>query len=184
MLSCSHLLISTEHKKHSWVDVCENYIPDGDGLYLFGISLSDHSKCFKAQVSNHPCIHTLVTKQPCKVPPAHHITYTMEEPPGAIWGSISCPGILRHVDCRGLESNHENCLPSTYARKVSSIRVYFQQLNIMITSKISHRKSHNQHCLQLGSVNSFTDISVLIAVYGENAFWDAGEFFAAIQRVP
>lgn len=43
-------------------------------------------------------------------------------------------------------------------------------------SKNSHRKSHNQHCLQLGSVNSFTDISVLIAVMGKMHFGTQGNF--------
>ena len=32
-------------------------------------------------------------------------------------------------------------------------------------------------------VNSFTDLSLILVVYGENAFWVAGEFFTAIPRL-
>ncbi len=34
-----------------------------------------------------------------------------------------------------------------------------------------------------GSVNSFTDVSFTVVVYGEIAFWAVGGFFVAIPQV-
>lgn len=65
-----------------------------------------HARCHLfTRSDNHSCMRT-----------------PMEEPPGEIWGSLSCQKILPLVDCRGLESNHQ---PSDWRATVVVKMNYF-----------------------------------------------------------
>ncbi len=77
------------------------------GLYLYSTCLSTTQSAFTTQVCIHPFTHTfthigqVTSLQRAKLliwNSDTHIHTPMTQPLGAIWGSVSCPRTLQHVD--------------------------------------------------------------------------------------